>query len=213
MSKRVVVTVVALPVVCLAFVVPAVVVGQDAKTGSIKGEISVRGVRSPENVLVYLEKAAGEYPPPEKPAEMDQVKLVFAPHVLPIVRGTTVKFINSDPILHNVFWPASKDGSYSGRNLGSWGKGKSKSVTYDKEGHLVILCNVHPEMEAHIVVLQNPFFAIVGKEGTYEIEGIPPGEYSVKAWYPQPKRLKAKTAEATVAAGKATDLDFSLSRR
>jgi plastocyanin len=183
------------------------------KTGSIKGKISVRGVRSPENVLVYIEKAPGEYPPPKEPAEMDQKKLTFIPHVLPIVKGTTVRFLNSDPILHNVFWRKSEGGEYSARNLGSWGKGTAKSVKFEKEDHIVLLCNVHPEMEAHIVVLQNPFFAVVGKEGTYEIKDVPPGEYSVRAWYPNPRRLKAKTATATVAADKATQLNFSLSRR
>ena len=183
------------------------------ETGSLAGEISVRGVRSPENVLVYLEKVPGEYPPPKEPAEMDQKKLTFTPHVLPIVKGTTVKFLNGDPILHNVFWPKSKDGSYRGHNMGTWGKGGSRKFQFEKEGHVVLLCNVHPEMEGHIVVLQNPFFALVGKEGTYEIEGIPPGEYSVKAWYPKTKKLRAKTAKVTITAGETAELDFSLSRR
>ncbi len=184
----------------------------DAK-GSIKGTIKARGVRSPENVLVYIEKVSGECEAPEKPAEMDQLKLVFVPHVLPIVKGTRVEFHNGDPILHNVMWLASKDGAYSARNLGTWGKGQSKGFTYKKEGHVVILCNVHPEMEAHIVVLQNPFFAVVGKKGAYEIQDVPPGEYTVKTWYPKPRRLKSKSATVTVEAGKTTELNFSLSRR
>ncbi len=213
MSKRVVVTVVALLVVCFVFVTPGVTLGEDAKTGSIKGEISARGVRSPENVLVFVEKVSGESAPPKKPVAMDQARLVFVPHVLPIVRGTTVKFLNSDPILHNVMWLASKDGAYPRRNLGTWGKGASKRFTFGKEGHVVVLCNVHPEMEAHVVVLQNPFFAVVGKKGTYEIKDVPPGKYSVKTWYPKARRLKSKSAEVTVEAGKSAKLDFSLSRR
>jgi plastocyanin len=182
-------------------------------TGTIKGRITVSGVRDAENVLVYVEKAPGEYPPEKQPAQMDQAKLTFVPFLLPILKGTTVSFLNSDPVLHNVFWPKSDDGSYPGRNLGTWGKGTSKEFTFDKEGTLVLLCNVHPEMESHIIVLQNPFFAVVGKDGAYEIKGAPPGEYSVKAWYPNPKKLKAKTAKATVKAGQATQLDFSLSRK
>ncbi len=182
----------------------------DAK-GSIKGEISVSGVRSPENVLVYIEKAKGNFPPPKEPAHMDQIKLTFTPTVLPIVKGTTVRFLNSDPLLHNVFWTKSK--TYKKRNLGTWGKGKSKRVTFDKEGDVTLLCNVHPEMEGHIVILQNPFFAVVGKEGTYEIEGVPPGDYTVKTWYSNAKKLRSKSAKVTVTAGKAAQLDFSLSRR
>jgi plastocyanin len=134
----------------------------DDATGSISGRVSVSGVRSPENVLVYVEKAPGDYPPPKEEAKMDQVKLKFIPAVLPVVKGTTVRFLNSDPILHNVFWPKGK--GYTKRNLGTWGKGRAKKVKFDQEGEVVLLCNVHPEMEGHIVVLQNPFFAVVDKE-------------------------------------------------
>ena len=183
------------------------------QAGSIKGQITASGVRDIDSVLVYVEKAPGQFPASKQPAQMDQMKLTFIPHVLPIVKGTTVNFLNSDPVLHNVFWQKSDDGSYPARNLGTWGKGTSKEFTFDKEGSVVLLCNVHPEMESHIVVLQNPFFALVGKDGAYEIKGVPPGQYTVKAWYPNPKKLKAKTAKATVTAGQATQLDFSLSRK
>jgi len=186
---------------------------QDKATGSIKGKITATGVKDVENVLVYVEKAPGAFPAPKEPAEMDQAKLTFVPNVLPIVKGTKVSFKNSDPVLHNVFWNRSEDGTYEARNLGTWGKGADTQFTFDKEGSVVLLCNVHPEMEGHIVVLQNPFFALASKDGAYEIKDVPAGEYSVKAWYPNPKKLKAKTSPATVAAGKATQLDFSLSRK
>ena len=185
----------------------------DAATGSIKGQVSVSGLRDAENVLVYIEKAPGEFAAPKEPTQMDQEKLKFIPFLLPIVKGTVVTFVNSDPVLHNVFWNKSDDGSYPAKNLGSWGKGASKEFTFDKEGSVTLLCNVHPEMESHVIVLQNPFFSIVGKDGAYEITGVPPGDYSVKAWYPNPKKLKAKTAKATVTAGQATKLDFALSRK
>ena len=213
--RKVVVIVAALPLVSLMLLTPETSAQKksEQKTGSIKGKISVRGVRSPENVLVYIEKASGEYPAPKELAKMDQKKLVFFPHVLPIVKGTTVRFLNSDPILHNVFWPKSKDGAYKGRNLGTWGKGGVRKYTFKKEGTVVLLCNVHPEMEAHVVVLQNPYFVVVGKDGEYEIKNVPQGKYTVKTWYSKSKRLRSKSAEATVEADKATELNFPLSRR
>ncbi len=183
---------------------------EDGK-GSITGTISVSGVKSPKGVLVYLEKVEGDWEAPEKPAHMDQVKLVFTPAVLPIVKGTTVEFKNSDPILHNVFWPKGK--GYAGRNLGTWGKGGSKQYKFDKLGEVVLLCNVHSEMEGHIIVLQNPFFTVVDKDGEYKIEGVPPGEYTLKTWYSKPKKLRSKSAQVTVTAGESTTQDFSLSRR
>lgn len=179
--------------------------------GSITGSISVSRVKNPEGVLVYLEKVEGEWKPPEKPIHMDQIKLVFIPKVLPLVKGTTVEFKNSDPILHNVFWPRGK--GYSGRNLGTWGKGGSKKYTFDKLGEVVLLCNVHAEMEGHIIVLQNPFFTVVGKEGDYKIKDVPPGEYTLKTWYSKPKKLRSKSAKVTVKAGESVSQDFSLSRK
>lgn len=183
----------------------------DKEKGLIRGTISVSGVRSPENVLVYLEEVPGEWPPPEEPAAMDQVKLVFTPHVLPVVKGTAVRFLNSDPILHNVFWPKGK--GYAARNLGTWGKGAAKTFKFDQPGEVVLLCNVHTEMEGHIVVLQNPFFAVVSEDGGYEIKDVPPGEYKLTTWYSNPKKLRSKSVKVTVKAGGATTQDFSLSRR
>jgi len=198
-------------ILILAFAVGVPVLAADGDKGTIEGSISVSGVRSPENVMVYLDEVPGDWQPPEKPAHMDQIKLVFTPRVLPIVKGTTVEFLNSDPILHNVFWPKGK--GYATRNLGTWGKGASKSYKFASLGEVVLLCNVHPEMEGHIIVLQNPFFAVVDKEGAYEIKDVPPGDYVLKTWYSNPKKLRPKTAEVTVKAGEAIEQDFSLSRR
>jgi plastocyanin len=184
-----------------------------AATGTIKGQITATGVKDVEHVLVYVEKAPGDYKPSGDEAEVDQAKLTFIPRVLPILKGTKVKFKNSDPVLHNVFWQKSADGSYPAKNLGSWGKGDSKEFTFDKEGSVVLLCNVHPDMEGSIVVLQNPFFVLADKGGSYEIKGAPAGELSVKAWYPNPKKIKAKSEKVTVKANETTKLNFSLSRK
>jgi plastocyanin len=186
---------------------------QDKATGSIKGQVTATGVHDVESIVVYVDQAPGDFPAPQDAAGMDQEKMSFVPHVLPILKGTKVKFNNSDPVLHNVFWNKSDDGAYAAKNLGTFGKGQNAEFTFDKVGSVVLLCNVHPEMEGHIVVLQNPFFAQVGKDGSYEIKGVPTGQYSIKAWYPNPKKLKSKTETATVTANQATKLDFSLGRK
>ena len=150
-------------VLTVAFFGSGIVRAGDAGTGSIKGEITANGVKSLEDVVVYIETVPGQQKPPEDPVEVDQKKLVFVPHVKPIVVGTKVVFKNGDPLLHNVFWTASDDGSYPAKNLGTWGQGDTKTYTFDKPGHVGLLCNIHPEMEGYILVLQNPFFAVVGR--------------------------------------------------
>lgn len=179
------------------------------ETGAIKGTVSVSGVKDPENVLVYLDSVGDKWEP-TKSAEVDQVKLKFIPYVLPIVKGTTVTFKNNDPLLHNVLWPQGK--GYPAKNLGTWGKGAERKFSFDQVGEVVLLCNVHPEMEAHVVVLQNPFFKMAGKDGTYEIKDVPAGKYTLKTWYPKPKKLSSRSAEVTVEAGTTATLDFTLGK-
>ncbi len=99
----------------------------------------------------------------------------FIPHVLPVVVGTTVKYLNSDPTPHNVFSP-----DYEKFNLGTWPQGQTKDHVYAKCAKAPCvytqLCRVHPEMEGFVVVLQNPYFAVTDKEGHFEIDERAAGE-------------------------------------
>jgi plastocyanin len=118
--------------------------------GTIKGKVKVRGLRSPKDVVVYIDKLEGEFKSPKAHAKMDQQKMVFLPHVLPIVAGTTVDFHNNDSLFHNVFTPDKCADKF---NLGTWGQDEIRSYTYKEAGCVsTILCNVHPEMEACLKV-------------------------------------------------------------
>ena len=156
--------------------------------GTIKGKVKVRGLRSPKDVVVYIDRVGGDFKPSKEPAKMDQIKMVFTPHVLPIVAGTTVEFHNSDPVLHNVFTP---DECAEKFNLGTWGAGEVRSYTYREGGCMsVILCNVHPEMEAWVVVLQNPYFYKTGKDGLFTIENVPAGKSTFTVWHKNARGLE-----------------------
>jgi plastocyanin len=136
--------------------------------GTIKGKVKVRGLRSPKDVVVYIDRVEGAFKPPKEHAKMDQMKMVFTPHVLPVVAGTTIDFHNSDTVLHNVFTPDKCADKF---NLGTWAEGEVRSYTYKEVGCVsVVLCNVHPEMEAWVVVFQNPYFYKTDKDGAFTIE-------------------------------------------
>jgi hypothetical protein len=128
----------------------------------------------------------------------------FIPHVLAIQTGTTVRFQNSDAVRHNVFTP---DGDKY--NLGTWGQGESKTYTFKTAGVFRQLCNVHPEMAAVVVVLDNPYFAVSGDDGKFKIEKVPPGTYTVRAWS---EKLPEATKQVTVTAGGTANLHFDLGR-
>ncbi|MEE9449005.1 MAG: hypothetical protein V3V72_03055, partial [Ignavibacteriaceae bacterium] len=71
--------------------------------GTITGTIKAKRLRDARDVVVFLEKVDGKFPLPKEKPVMDQNNMVFVPHVLPLVVGTTVQFPNSDNVRHNVF--------------------------------------------------------------------------------------------------------------
>ncbi len=179
--------------------------GSKKPAGTITGTIKARGVRDARNIVVYLEKVEGVFEPPEEKPVVDQKNLIFIPHILPVLKGTTVQFSNSDSVQHNVFSP-SKSNKF---NLGTYGAGIVRDVTFDKTGAVALLCNVHAEMSAFVVVLQNPYFALTDPEGIFTIKDVPPGTYTLKTWH---QKLKEKKQEVTVIEGDSVAVDFKLSR-
>lgn len=174
----------------------------------ITGTVKAIGVKHSGNAVIYIEKIEGKsFEAPEEHTLIDQENLTFIPHVLSIVAGTTVDFLNSDEVLHNVFSPDKCANKF---NLGTWPKGEIRSFTFDNVGCTpVLLCNVHPEMEAFVVVLQNPYFAVSEKDGTYIIKDVPPGKYTLTIWH---EKLKGKSVEIVVPEEGSVTQDFVIKR-
>jgi len=157
-----------------------------AAAGNIVGKVKAPGMKNSANAVVYIEKVGGKsFPVPQEHALMDQKGLKFEPHVLPVLAGTTVDFLNSDDVLHNVFSPDACAGKV---NLGTWPKGQKRSYTFKDPGcQAVLLCNVHPEMEAFVVVCETPYYAVTSPDGSYEIKNVPAGKYTLKIWHEKDK--------------------------
>lgn len=158
---------------CIVALVAVLCSASWVNAGDIVGSV---GIPKPDHAIVYVEKVAGTFHGGD--AAMDQKNKVFIPYVLPVVQGATVKFHNSDNLQHNVFGVGADE-----FNLGTYGHGASKGETFSKLGEVDILCNVHPEMAAYILVLQNPYFAQPDSRGKFRIAGVPAGQYVLKAWY------------------------------
>lgn len=148
--------------------------------------------------LVYVELMENFKPEnPPKVAVMNQKGKAFVPRLLPILAGTTVEFLNNDNFEHNVFCPDFPTGENEKRgqsyyDLGSWDKGLKRTYTFNHPGVYTQLCGLHPEMIGYIVVLQNPYFALVDEEGKFRIAGVPTGNWKLKIWN---ERLKPKQLE------------------
>ena len=155
-------------------------ISANAFAGEITGTVTAPRKKYAVNTVVYIDKIPDKtFEPMEEHLIMDQINMKFIPHVLPVLVGTTVDFLNNDAVLHNIFTPDKIANKF---NLGTYKKGVIKSHTFDKPGDAVMLCNVHPEMEAWIYVVETPYFAIVGKDGIYSIKNVPAGDYFVKVW-------------------------------
>ncbi|HLW74417.1 MAG TPA: hypothetical protein VKT74_05055 [Gammaproteobacteria bacterium] len=105
----------------------------------------------------------------------------FVPHVLAITDGSTVRFANSDPILHNVFSTSSPNDF----DMGLYGTGPGKTKTFDHTGLVRVYCNVHHEMFAYILVLDTPYFTTVHEDGSFDLGSIPPGPGELTVWNPR----------------------------
>ena len=176
--------------------------------GSITGAVKCKRVRHPEDVVVYIEKVGdNKYPTPEEHGTVDQLNLTYVPHVIAVQKGTTLDFPNSDMVRHNVFSPPDCCKQF---NLGTYDVGVVKHVTFDEVCDVPLLCNVHAEMSAFIVVLENPYFSVTGRDGVFKIDNVPAGTYKLNAWH---EKLRTVTKDVTVETGKTANVDFFLKKK
>lgn len=180
-----------------------VAVSSAAVAGTITGTVSPG-----KSSVVYVDVIQGKtFPAPTQQPVMDQKGLMFNPHVMVVQQGTTVEFLNSDTVQHNVFWPSISGNKKLTHNLGTWPKGEKKAFKFDNPGVVALLCNVHPEMAGYIVVSPTPYFAETDASGNYKIDNVPDGKYNVVAWH---EGMKPTTKSVDVAGS--AKADFTLSK-
>jgi plastocyanin len=153
------------------------------RANDIKGKVSVQGIKTAENIAVYIDVIADKkFDAPKDHVVIDQRKMAFLPRVVAVQQGTTVDFLNSDPVGHNVYWPSISGNKKLSHNLGTWPKGDKKAFQFNDLGTVSLLCNVHPEMSGYVVVVPTPYFAVTDKDGNFEIKNVPAGKYTLKTW-------------------------------
>jgi plastocyanin len=149
-----------------------------------------------KNVFVYVKEGLSgkKFPAPKDAVVFDQKGCVYTPKVFGVQVGQPVEIINSDDTLHNVHSLSTKSAQF---NLGMPIKGmKLKKSFTAPEVMVKIKCEVHPWMAAYAGVLDHPFYAVSGEDGSFQIKDLPPGDYTIEAWH---EKLGTQTQSVKVA--------------
>ena len=137
------------------------------------------------NVVVYVKSGLGKYryAPPQIPVVLDQKNCMYSPHVLAVMVGQPFSVANNDPTMHNVHVMARHNRQWSSSQ--PVGSAPLKSTFERPEFAIPVLCNIHPWMRAYVFAFDQPYFAVTGTDGTFTINNLPPGTYTIEAWHEQ----------------------------
>ena len=155
------------------------------------------------HVFVWVKNAPGGQAAPSDPVTLDQQGCEYHPHVIGVRTGQPIKITNSDETLHNIHPRPTVNAEF---NIGQPRKGMESTKSFDKQEIMIpVGCDVHPWMRSYISVVDHPYFAVTKDDGSYEIKGLPAGDYEVEAYH---EKLKTQTQKVTVKDGD-NKLDFT----
>jgi plastocyanin len=174
---------------------PSPVFAQEVVTDS-KGDL--------ENVVVFVSEGLGDrtFDAPTQPVVVEQKGCLYTPHVLAVRANQPLHVVNEDPTSHNIHpTPA---------NNREWNKAEPPGSSLDEsfareEIAIPVKCNVHPWMHGYIAVFKHPYFAVTGKDGSFDLSSLPPGTYTIKAWH---EKLGTSTQTITISANETKEINF-----
>lgn len=158
-----------------------------------------------KSALVYVKEGVAAAAAPTEPVVIDQKGCVFSPHVSVAMAGQKVIFRNDDSVLHNVRSVSKTNKAF---NIAQPIQGMETTKVFDQpEIGIPMRCDVHFWMAAYLHVLNHPYFAVTGEDGSFTLKDLPPGNYTIEVWH---EKLGTQTMEITVADGETKNAEFTL---
>jgi hypothetical protein len=157
-----------------------------------------------QNVIVFVSEGLGDrtFDPPPQPVVVEQKGCMYMPHVLAVRANQPLHVVNDDPTSHNIHpTPA---------NNREWNKAEPPGSSVDEsfareEIAIPVKCNLHPWMHGYIAVFKHPYFAVTGKDGSFDLSSSPLGTYTIKAWH---EKLGTSTQTITIGANQTQEISF-----
>jgi plastocyanin len=175
--------------------------------GAPSAEVVVASDGMLQNVFVWVKSGLnGKFKPSTTTVHLDQKGCIYQPHVIGVQAGQKVNITNSDPTTHNVH-PLPKTNREW--NKSQTGGGASIEYAFPRPEIMIpVKCNIHPWMRSYISVVDSPFFAVSGADGSFEIKGLPAGTYTIEAVH---ERFGATETSVTVGDAESKDIEFTFS--
>ena len=153
----------------------------------VNEELVVGADKGVANVVVFVrDKKVKVHPDAAAAAKAEKVVLDnkdcrFEPHVAFVQAGQSLVVKNSDPVGHNSNIATLKN-SPSNNLIPAGGEA---TVTFKAAEAIPaqVTCNIHPWMKAWLVVRDNPYAAVTGPDGSFEIANLPVGEAELQLWH------------------------------
>lgn len=184
----------------VAILFGALLVASSVQAGDVNGKVAAVGLQSAKDIAVYIDAIPDKkFDPPTQHVSVDQRNLIFVPHTIVILRGTTVDFLNSDQVAHTVYWPSIGGDKNLHHRLAIISAGQKGSFQFNDLGSAQILCNLHPKMVGYVVIVPTPYFALTDFDGAFTLKNVPPGTYTLKTWSEdgKPTSQTIKVTDAT----------------
>jgi plastocyanin len=132
------------------------------------------------NTVIFLEPATtGKGTAAARDVQIAMQSKQFVPRVRVVTTGSRVGFPNQDPFRHNVF-SNTPGGTF---DLGLYPRGSSRATSFRRAGVYPIFCNIHSRMSAFVVTVSTPYHTQAQADGSWTIDGVPPGRYVMHAWH------------------------------
>jgi hypothetical protein len=156
------------------------------------------------NAFIYLKDVFGTFKPPTEPVVLDQSACMYVPHVLGVMVNQPLRIISSDATTHNIHFMSTQNPDWNQ----SQPPGAPPLVRKFAHPEIMIKvhCNEHPWMSAYIAVVSNPFYSVTGTDGSFTVQNVPPGEYTLGSWTAS---FGTQDQQVTVRAGQPTHVTFT----